>query len=133
MSLGIAATVFLILDRLDYLKSEAQLESVVSRESSFLFNNLILLASCFAVLWGTLFPIISEKFSGEKISLDPAWFNRLMVPIGLFLLFLTGVGPLFAWRRTSLESLRKNFLLPGIGTLVVAAALFAGGMRYPYS
>jgi len=133
LAIGIAATVWLILDRLEYLKSEAELESVVSRESSFLFNNLILLASCFAVLWGTMFPVLSEKFSTEKISLDAVWFNRLMVPIGLFLLFLTGVGPLFAWRRTSMESLRKNFQWPGIGMLVVVAALFAGGMRYPYS
>src|SRR5580693_7918350 len=77
MALGIAATIYLILDRLDYLKSEAELEAVVSRESSFLFNNLILLASCFAVLWGTLFPVLSEKFSTEKISLDALWFNRL--------------------------------------------------------
>ncbi|HWF11513.1 MAG TPA: heme lyase CcmF/NrfE family subunit [Bryobacteraceae bacterium] len=133
LALGIAATLWLILDRLDYLKSEAELESVVSRESSFLFNNLILLASCFAVLWGTMFPVLSEKFSTEKISLDAIWFNRLMVPIGLFLLFLTGVGPLFAWRRTSMESLRKNFQWPGVGMLVVVAALYAGGMRYPYS
>src|SRR4030095_1412874 len=105
---------FCTRDGRPYLKSESQLESVISRESSFLFNNLILLASCFAVLWGTLFPIISEAISGEKISLDPAWFNRLMIPIGLFLLFLTGVGPLFAWRRTSTESLRRNFMWPGI-------------------
>jgi cytochrome c-type biogenesis protein CcmF len=96
VGLGIAAVIFLILDRLDYLKSEAQLESVISRESSFLFNNLILLASCFAVLWGTLFPVISEAISGDKISLDADWYNRLIVQIGLFLLFLTGVGPLFA-------------------------------------
>jgi cytochrome c-type biogenesis protein CcmF len=133
LATGIAATVWLILDRLQYLRSESELESVVSRESSFLFNNLILLASCFAVLWGTMFPVLSEKFSSEKISLDAVWFNRLMVPIGLFLLFLTGVGPLFAWRRTSMESLRKNFQWPGIGTLVVVAGLYAGGMRYPYS
>jgi cytochrome c-type biogenesis protein CcmF len=133
LALGIAATVWLILDRLQFLKSEAELESVVSRESSFLFNNLILLASCFAVLWGTLFPVITEKFSAEKISLDADWFNRLMVPIGIFLLFLTGVGPLFAWRRTSIDSLRKNFQWPGIGTLVTAGALMAGGMRHPYA
>ncbi|MBV9743765.1 MAG: heme lyase CcmF/NrfE family subunit, partial [Acidobacteriia bacterium] len=92
LAIGIAATAYLILDRLDYLKSENQLESVVSRESSFLFNNLILLASCFAVLWGTLFPVGSEYFTSNKISLDADWYNRLMVPIGLFLLFLTGVG-----------------------------------------
>src|SRR5450631_4806050 len=70
LAVGIAATVWLILDRLEYLKSESELESVVSRESSFLFNNLVLLASCFAVLWGTMFPVLSEKFSSEKISLD---------------------------------------------------------------
>src|SRR6202165_3433715 len=93
LALGIAATVLLILERMSYLKSEARLESVVSRESSFMFNNLILLASCFAVLWGTLFPVISEAVSGEKISLDPPWFDRLMIPLGLFLLFVTGVAP----------------------------------------
>jgi len=133
MAIGIAATVYLILDRLDYLKSEAELESVISRESSFLFNNLILLASCFAVLWGTLFPVISEYVSGDKISLDADWYNRLMVPIGLFLLFLTGVGPLFAWRRTSTDSLRRNFQWPGIASLVLIGALFAAGMRNFYA
>jgi cytochrome c-type biogenesis protein CcmF len=132
LALGIAATVYLILDRLDYLKSEAQLESVVSRESSFLFNNLILLASCFAVLWGTLFPTISEAVSGSRIALDAEWYNRLMVPIGLFLLFLTGVGPLFAWRRTSTDSLRKNFQWPGVAALVLVGALVAAGMRQFY-
>ena len=133
MALGIAATVYLILDRLEYLKSESQLESVVSRESSFLFNNLILLASCFAVLWGTLFPVISEYATGDKISLDADWYNRLMVPIGLFLLFLTGVGPLFAWRRTSVDSLRRNFQWPGIAALVLIGALVAAGVRHFYA
>ncbi len=114
LSIGIALTIYAILDRLPFLKSESELESVVSRESSFLFNNLVLLSSCFAVLWGTLFPVISEAFTNEKISLDKPWFDRLMIPIGLFLLFLTGVGPLFAWRRTSIESLRRNFTIPGI-------------------
>jgi cytochrome c-type biogenesis protein CcmF len=133
LALGIAATIWLILDRLDYLRSEAQLESVVSRESSFLFNNLILLASCFAVLWGTLFPVISEYATGERISLDTDWYNRLMVPIGLFLLFLTGVGPLFSWRRTSLESLRRNFQWPGLAALALVAALMALGMRHFYA
>jgi cytochrome c-type biogenesis protein CcmF len=130
---GIAATTYLILERLQYLKSESQLESVVSRESSFLFNNLILLASCFAVLWGTLFPVISEAATGDKISLDADWYNRLMVPIGLFLLFLTGVGPLFSWRRTSVDSLRRNFQWPGIASLVLVAALFAAGIRHFYA
>src|ERR1700682_435053 len=129
---GIGSTIVLILSRMDYLKSEAKLESVISRESSFLFNNLILLASCFAVLWGTLFPVITEKFSNEKISLDAVWFNRLMVPIGLFLLLLTGLGPLFAWRRTSIDSLRRNFQWPGIGRLVLIGVLGAAGVRHFY-
>ena len=133
LAIGIAATIYLILDRLDYLKSEAELESVVSRESSFLFNNLILLASCFAVLWGTLFPVISEAVSGDKISLDPDWYNRLMVPIGLALLLLTGLGPLFAWRRSSIDSLRRNFQIPGIASLVLVVALFAAGIRHTYA
>src|SRR5947207_14126439 len=102
----------MILDRLDYLKSEAQLDSVVSRESSFMFNNLILLASCFAVLWGTMFPLISEAVTGEKISVDAPFFNRINIPIGLGLLLLTGVGPLIAWRRSSVESLRRAFFWP---------------------
>jgi len=129
LALSIAGIIYLILDRLDYLKSESELESVVSRESSFLFNNLLLLASCFAVLWGTLFPVISEAVTNEKISLDPPWFNRLMIPIGLSLLFLTGVGPLFAWRRTSIESLRRNFLVPGVLACALAIGLFAAGIH----
>jgi cytochrome c-type biogenesis protein CcmF len=133
LAVGIAATVYLILDRLEYLKSESQLESVLSRESSFLFNNLVLLASCFAVLWGTLFPVISESLTGDRISLDADWYNRLMVPIGLFLLLLTGLGPLFAWRKTSAESLRRNFQWPGIAAIVLVAALLVAGMRHPYA
>ena len=128
-----AVTAYLILNRLDYLKTEARLESVVSRESSFLFNNLILLASCFAVLWGTLFPVISEAVTGEKISVDAPFFNRVNVPIGLFLLFLTGVGPLFAWRRTSVGSLKRNFIWPLAGGLVLMAALLAAGVRHFYA
>jgi len=133
MALGLAGTVYLILDRLQYLKSDAQLESVISRESSFLFNNLILLASCFAVLWGTLFPVISEAVTGEKISVDAPFFNRVNIPIGLFLLFLTGVGPLIAWRRSSLESLKKAFLWPSVGGLALIVVLAAMGMRHPYA
>jgi cytochrome c-type biogenesis protein CcmF len=133
LAIGIAGTIYLILDRLSYLKSEVQLESVVSRESSFLFNNLLLLASCFAVLWGTLFPVISEALTGDKISVDAPFFNRVNVPIGLALLFLTGVGPLIAWRRSSLESLKRAFLWPTVAGLVLVAALVAAGMRHFYA
>jgi len=133
LTITIAATIYLILNRLDYLKSESQLESVISRESSFLFNNVILLASCFAVLWGTLFPVISEALTNEKISVGPPFFNKVNVPIGLLLLFLTGVGPLFAWRRTSVESLRKNFQRPAICALGLGAVLVVLGMREFYA
>src|SRR5258707_7890419 len=112
LAVGIAATLYLILNRLDYLKSEAQLESVLSRESSFLFNNLILLASCFAVLWGTLFPVITEAINGEKISVDAPFFNRVNIPIGLGLMLLTGVGPLIAWRHSSVDSLKLAAFWP---------------------
>jgi cytochrome c-type biogenesis protein CcmF len=133
LAIGIAGTVYLILDRLDYLKSESQLESVLSRESSFLFNNLILLASCFAVLWGTLFPVISEAVTGEKISVDAPFFNRVEIPIALGLMLLTGVGPLIAWRRSSLESLQKAFLWPMVAGVGVAALLAILGVRNVYA
>ena len=133
LSLGIALVVYLILNRLDYLKSESQLESVLSRESSFLFNNLMLLASCFSILWGTLFPVISEAVSGEKISVDGPYFNRVNIPIGLFLLFLTGVGPLIAWRRSSFESLKKAFTWPTIIAVATAVILVALGVRNVYA
>lgn len=134
LAIGLAATIFLILDRLSYLRSEARLESVVSRESSFMFNNLILLASCFAVLWGTLFPVISEAVTGEKISVDAPFFNRINVPIGLGLLLLTGVGPLIAWRRSSVESLRRSFFIPTIAGVVLMVGLAIGGVyQHPYA
>ncbi|MCC7340942.1 MAG: heme lyase CcmF/NrfE family subunit, partial [Bryobacterales bacterium] len=133
MALAIAFTIYLILDRMDFLRTESRMDSVLSRESSFLFNNLLLLASCFAVLWGTLFPVISEAVTGEKISVDAPFFDRVMVPIGLFLLLLTGMGPLFAWRRTSVESLKRNFLWPGVAALALIVALVGLGMHHAWA
>jgi cytochrome c-type biogenesis protein CcmF len=133
LAIGIAGTVYLILDRLDYLKSESQLESVISRESTFLFNNLILVASCFSVLWGTMFPVISEAVTGEKISVDAPFFNKVNIPIGLFLLFLTGVGPLIAWRRSSLESLKRAFLWPTVAAVILTVLLMFAGIRHFYA
>jgi cytochrome c-type biogenesis protein CcmF len=116
----------------DYLRSDNQLDSLVSRESSFLFNNLILLAACFAVLWGTLFPVFSEWVQGTKISVGPPFFNKVNVPIALFLLFLTGVGPLLAWRKTSLDGLKRNFAWPLVGGLVAGIIAVVFGMRQIY-
>src|SRR6201987_5901372 len=117
----------------DYLKSENQLDSMVSRESSFLFNNLILLVSCIAVLSGTLFPVFSEWFSGSRISVGAPFFNKVNIPIGLLLLFLTGVGPLLAWRKTSTESLKRNFGWPLAIGLVAGVVAFALGFREFFS
>jgi cytochrome c-type biogenesis protein CcmF len=112
-----------------HLVSEHKLESLVSRESSFLFNNLLLLVACFTVLWGTLFPVLSEWVQGTKVTVGPPFFNRVNIPVALLLLLLTALGPLLAWRRTSTESLKRNFRFPALGALAVAAALMAFGMR----
>jgi cytochrome c-type biogenesis protein CcmF len=117
----------------DYLKSDNQLDSLVSRESSFLFNNLILLVACVAVLSGTVFPVLSEWVQGQKISVGPPFFNHINIPIGLLLLFLTGVGPLLAWRRTSLESLKRNFGYPMLAGLVAGAVAWPLGWKDLFS
>lgn len=131
---AIAGTgVVLVLWRLPKLKSENQIESFLSRESAFLFNNLLLLSVLFAVLWGTLFPLISEGLTGEKISVGPPFFNRVNIPIGLILLTLTGIGPVIAWRRASKQNIKKNFTVPvGVG-LAVAGGLFAIGVRHGFA
>src|SRR5262250_3179752 len=117
----------------DYLASENQLDSMVSRESSFLFNNLLFLVACIAVLSGTLFPVFSEWFTNNRISVGAPFFNKVMIPIGLALLFLTGVGPLLAWRKTSLDSLKRNFGWPLIAGGVATIVFFVLGYRDIYS
>jgi cytochrome c-type biogenesis protein CcmF len=111
------------------LRTEHKLESLVSRESSFLFNNLLLLVACFTVLWGTLFPVLSEWVQGTKVTVGPPFFNRVNVPVALLLLLLTAVGPLLAWRKTSIESLKRNFLWPALGALAVGVLLILLGMK----
>jgi len=124
-----AVCLFTFFKQKDHLKSENRLESLVSRESSFLFNNLILLAACFTVLWGTLFPVLSEYVQGTKVTMGAPFYNRVNLPIGLFLLFLTGIGPLLAWRSTSLRSIRRNFILPSIAMGVALVVLVLVGVR----
>jgi cytochrome c-type biogenesis protein CcmF len=130
--IAITACLIAFLKNRDYLRSDNQLDSMISRESSFLFNNLILLVACVAVLSGTLFPVLSEAIRGTKISVGPPFFNRVNIPIAMFLLFLTGVGPLLAWRKTSVESLRKNFGLPLLAGVVAAIVAVALGLREFY-
>src|ERR1700688_378185 len=124
-----ATCLFFYVKNRSHLRSEHKLESLVSRESSFLFNNLLLLVACFTVLWGTLFPVLSEWVQGTKVTVGPPFFNRVNVPVALFLLLLTAVGPLLAWRRTSVDSLKRNFLWPAIGALVTGVLLVALGMK----
>jgi cytochrome c-type biogenesis protein CcmF len=126
--LGLAVSVWILLSKLPFLKSENQLDSLISRESSFLFNNLLLLACTFAVLWGTMFPLLSEAVKGVKITVGAPYFNKITIPIGLALLLLTAVGPLFAWRKTSVESLHKNFTRPLIVSAVATVAFIPFGL-----
>ncbi|MHB8301488.1 MAG: heme lyase CcmF/NrfE family subunit [Acidobacteriaceae bacterium] len=125
----LSVCLFTYLRQRDHLQSEHRIESLVSRESSFLFNNLVLLAACFTILWGTLFPIISEYVQGNKVTVGPPFYNRVAVPIGIFLLFLTGIGPVLAWRSTSFKSVRRNFILPTAAGLLTAIVLMAAGMH----
>ena len=129
LAIAFATCVYFFVRNRDTLKSEHRLESLVSRESSFLFNNLVLLVSCFAVLWGTLFPVLSEWVTGSKVTVGPPFFNRVNVPIGIFLVLLTGIGPLLAWRQTSLDRVKRNFVWPTALAVLTAIALMAGGMK----
>jgi cytochrome c-type biogenesis protein CcmF len=105
----------------------------VSREASFLFNNLLLIGIAFSVLWGTLFPILSELVQGTKVTVGPPFFNQVNVPLGLALLALTGIGPLIAWRRASLPNLRRQFAVPTTAGGLMLLVLLVGGMRDPYA
>jgi cytochrome c-type biogenesis protein CcmF len=129
MGIVLAICTFTYILQRDHLQSEHQIESLVSRESSFLFNNLVLLTACFVILWGTLFPIISEYVQGTKVTVGPPFYDRVAIPIGLFLLFLTGVGPLLPWRSTSFRSIRRNFILPVIVLWSAVIVLLAVGVQ----
>lgn len=121
----------LMYSRKNDLRSPRKMESFTSRESGFLFNNMVFVVMCFAVFWGTLFPVFSEAVRGTKITVGPPFFNQINIPIGLILLALTGVGPLLAWRRTSKESLIKNFSFPILtGLLGATIFLFLGYKGY---
>lgn len=117
------ASFALLAYRWPVLAADARLESMVSREAAFLFNNLIFLVITFSVFWGTLFPVLSEAVRGTKVTVGPPFFNQVNIPLGLLLLFLTGVGPLIAWRQASTANLRRQFLWPVAGMLVTGALL----------
>jgi len=119
----------LLYIRWPLLEPEARLESMASREAAFLFNNLALVGIAFSVLWGTLFPIISEAVRGTKITVGPPFFNRVNIPLGLFLVALTGIGPLIAWRKASARNLRRQFIAPVATGVLTGVVLLGLGIR----
>src|ERR1700676_633563 len=123
LSISFAVFVFFFFKNKEHLRSEHKLESLISRESSFLFNNLLFVLLCFTVLWGTWFPKISELAQGNKVTVGAPFYNRVAIPIALLLLILTAIGPLLAWRKTSFESLKRNFAWPTMGAVAVMAFL----------
>ncbi len=126
-------TAVLVSTRLKDMEAKAELESMVSREAAFLYNNLVLVGIAFTTLWGTLFPILSEWVQDEKITVGPPFFNSVNTPLGLLLLALTGIGPLIAWRRASSANLKRQFLAPSIVGVTAVVVLLALGMRHFYA
>jgi len=120
LAISFAVFVFFFVKNRQHLRSEHTLESLISRESSFLFNNLLFLLLTLYVLWGTWFPKISELVQGNKVTVGAPFYNRVAIPVALLLILLTAVGPLLAWRKTSFESLKRNFLWPTVGALALA-------------
>ena len=115
----------LILSRLPDLRSEGRIDSFVSREAGFLFNNLLFLVLALAVLFGTVFPIFSELITGRVVNVNQPFFNFIAIPIGLLILWLTGIGPLLAYRKTSHSSLRRNFTMPTVAGILAGPAFYA--------
>jgi cytochrome c-type biogenesis protein CcmF len=124
LSLILLGSFGLLAYRADLLKEQPELDSMVSRESAFLLNNIVLVSALFTIFLGTIFPLISEAVAGVQVSVGAPYFNSVTVPLFLFLVFLMGVGPMIAWRRASWDNLRRNFLWPAAGSLAFGVALF---------
>src|SRR5687768_5523604 len=124
----IGGSIALVASRSESLRSEHRLDSLLSREAAFLLNNLVLVALCFVVFWGTFFPLISEAVTGTEASVGPPWFNRYITPLALVLVLLSGIGPLIAWRRATAANLRRNFAFPAGAAAVTLVACVAAGV-----
>jgi cytochrome c-type biogenesis protein CcmF len=126
--LGLIAVVLLgstalIVSRLEDLRTEKRIDSLASREAVFVVNNLLLVALCATIFWGTFFPLISELFTGTKSSLAAPWFDRYTAPLAIGLVLFTGIGPLLAWRRVSWATAKRVFLVPALAAAAVGVAL----------
>jgi cytochrome c-type biogenesis protein CcmF len=126
---AIAVTAYLVTTRLKDLRATSELESMVSREAAFLYNNVLFVGIAFSVLWGTFLPIITEAVRDKKVNVGPPFYNAVNVPLGLLLLLLTGIGPLIAWRKASKENLSRQFTIPMIVGVVSGVVLLALGLR----
>jgi cytochrome c-type biogenesis protein CcmF len=124
----VAGSVGLVASRARDLRSEHRLDSLLSREAVFLLNNLVLVALCFVIFWGTFFPLISEAVTGDEASVGPPWFDRYTVPLTLILVLLSGVGPVIAWRRATASNLRRNLLRPAVAGVVALLVLGVLGL-----
>src|SRR5579884_4231983 len=127
LALMVAVSVALIRWRLPLLRTTTRLESLVSREATFLYNNLLLVAFCLTILWGVLYPILSEALRGQTRSVSKPYYDFFLHTFGLPLLLLMGLGPLVAWRRASLRSLGRTFLVPFAAAVATGVALLALG------
>ena len=114
----------LLAFRADLLKGQPELDSMVSRESAFLLNNIVLVSALFTIFLGTIFPLLSEAIAGTQVSVGAPYFNSVTVPLFLLLVFLMAIGPMIAWRRASWDNLKRNFFFPAIGALLFGVALF---------
>jgi cytochrome c-type biogenesis protein CcmF len=123
----VLGSVVLVVTRSGQLRAEHRLDSLLSREAVFLLNNFVLVALCFVIFWGTFFPLISEAITGHRASVGPPWFDRYVAPLALVLVLLSGLGPVFAWRRTTLASLRRALLIPVLAAGATLVALLAAG------
>ena len=130
----IAGSIYLVVSRRDMLRSEHRLDSLLSRESIFLANNVVLVGLCFVIFWGTYFPLISEALTGQEASVGPPWFDRYTVPLALVLVLLSGIGPVIAWRRATFANARRNLVLPlGLALLALVVLLGVGAGRKPFA
>ena len=118
-----------VVGRADRLRSENRFDALLSRESAFLLNNVLFVAAAFTVLWGTMYPIIAEAFSGVRLSVGPPFFNSVFLPVGLAIIALTGIGPLISWRRMSPAALVRIVQIPLLAGAGIAILLAASGTR----
>jgi cytochrome c-type biogenesis protein CcmF len=129
LAVVVIVALVLLAWRWEALGAQGEVDSVLSRESAFLLNNVLLVAAAFTVFFGTVFPLLSEAVRGVKVSVGAPFFDRVNVPLFLALVFLMGVGPLIAWRRASVESLRRSFLAPVVAGIAAAGVFRLVGVR----